>query len=676
MQGQFRFLFSPLKVGPVTIRNRILLTAHSTWIVDYSLMTTESGLPVSGGPGFMGERYAYYLGERAKGGAGLIICGETMVHPTSAWEGNHGMISYDERAIPGFKLVTGMIHKYGAAAFLQLSHSGEHNRSASSGLPIFAPSALELTGWGLPKAMEIEDIEEVIEYYGKSAANGKAGGFDGLEIHSTHGYLPQQFLSPYTNRRTDEYGGSLDNRMRFLLRVLDRVKEETGNDMALGVRLCGDELTSGGLTPEDAKEIAVRLEATGKVDYISVSIGSVLTSLLWVTPPMYIPQGSAVYASAAVREVIDHIPIFVTGRIVDPLHAEKILAEGHADMIGMTRAQIADPELASKAQAGRLEDIRNCTGCRQGCGAPSAERSIPLSCYQNPTVAKEKEWGVGTLKPVSNGKKVLIAGGGPGGMEAAWVAAARGHKVTLYEKTDRLGGQINLATKLPGRDEMEGFARWRIRQAANYNIKVVLGQEVTVELVDREKPDAVIVATGSRPFLGGYTRWTPSPIPGWEQDNVVTCEDILEGHARVGNRAVVLDLDGRIKGLATADMLASQGKNVEMVTPLAIPGFRLEPNNLEFLQRKAGEDGVKFTPGSYITNISGKAVTIIDLRTRKERIEEGIDTIVIIMAGIPNSELYFALKGKIPELYRIGDCLVPRNVGLAIRDGHRVGRTL
>jgi mycofactocin system FadH/OYE family oxidoreductase 2 len=631
---------------------------------------------ISGGPGFMGERYANYLGERAKGGAGLIICGQTAVHPSTAWEQDMSniMISYDERAIPGFKLVTDTIHNYGATAFLQLFHSGIVSSTVNSDLVALSPSTL-LNPWGeLSKAMEIEDIEELIEYYGKCAQNGKDGGFDGIEIHSTHGYLPQQFLSPLSNKRTDDYGGSLDNRMRFLLRAIDRIKEVIGDRMALGVRLCGDDLTPGGISPDLAREVAVKLEATGKVDYISVSIGSILTGAHWVTPPMYIPSGSAVYASAAVREAVDHIPIFVAGRIIDPLHAEKILAEGHADMVGMTRALIADPEVAKKAQEGKLEDIRNCLGCVQRCGGLSTEYTIPISCTQNPAVGKEKEWGIGKIQHVAKGKKILIAGGGPGGMESAWVAASRGHRVTLYEKTDRLGGQINIASKLLGRDEMEGIIRWRIKQMSGHNIKVVLGQEVTSELVATEKPDAVIVATGSKPILRSINSYTP--IQGLEENNVVLCEDILEGRANVGNKVIVLDIQGRIKGLGIADMLALQGKAVELITPLFNPGAYVELFNLLFLLGRMRENGVKFTPNSYLQKISGKTVTIVDLLSRSERTEEGIDTIIIATHGTPNDELYFALKGKVPELHRIGDCLVPRMADRAIHDGHRVGLLL
>jgi mycofactocin system FadH/OYE family oxidoreductase 2 len=669
MQEQFRSLFNPLKVGPLMIRNRIMSAAHITRMIDPG--------PISGGPGFMGEQYAYYQAERAKGGVGLIICGYAGPHPSISQGAINAMMAYDKKAIPGFRLVTDTIHKYGATTFLQLAHTGSLILNTErSMMPPFSPSGLaSALGSEPPKIMEIEDIEEIIEYFGKSAENTKSGGFDGVEIHSTHGSLLQQFLSPVTNKREDEYGGSLDNRMRLLLQVITRVKGVIGENMALGVRLCGEEFFPGGLTPDDAKEIAIKLEDTDKVDYISISIGHGSFSSMWVAPTMYIPAGYAVYASAAIKRAVNHIPVFVAGRITDPVYAEKILSDGYADMVGMTRALIADPEWPNKALEGRLDEIRKCTGCNQNClgRTPSG---VHVGCTQNPAVGKEKEWGIGTLKPATKRKTVMIAGGGPGGMEVAWIAAARGHQVTLYEKTDKLGGQINLARKFPGCDEMDGYAYWRIQQMAKYKVKVVFEQEVTVELVDLEKPDAVVVATGSRPFLGATTDWLPEPISGWKQDNVVSCEDILEERVNVGKRVVVLDIEGRTKGLPTADMLALQGKDVEFVTPLALPGAKQVGESRSFLQGRAAKNGVRFTPSSFITKISRNTITITNFLSKKERIEEGIDTLILVTHGKPNDELYFALKGRVPELYRIGNCVATRTVDRAIYQGHVVGRLL
>jgi mycofactocin system FadH/OYE family oxidoreductase 2 len=669
MQEPFRLLFSPIKIGPLTIRNRIMSTAHITRMIDPG--------PISGGPGFMGKQYAYYQTDRAKGGVGLIICGYAGPHPSISEGAINAMMAYDKKSIPGFRLVTDAIHKYGATAFLQFAHTGSLILNTErSMMPPLSPSGLASPlGSEPPKIMEIEDIEEIIDYFGRSAENAKAGGFDGLEIHSTHGSLLQQFLSPVTNKRTDDYGGSLENRMRFLIQVITRVKETIGDNMALGVRLCGDEFFAGGLTPNDAKEIAVKLEDTDKVDYFSVSVGHGSFSSMWVAPTMYIPPGYAVYASTAIKKGVGHTPVFVAGRIIDPVYAESILSKGYADMIGMTRALIADPEWPNKAREGKLDQIRKCTSCNQNClgRTPSG---VHIGCTQNPVVGMEKEWGIGTLKPATKRKKVLVAGGGPGGMEAAWTAAARGHQVTLYEKTGILGGQMNLASKLPDCDEMNNYTSWRIQQLAKYKVKVVFEKEVTIELVDFEKPDAVIVATGSRPFLGLTSDWLQEPISGWKQDNVVSCEDILEERANVGKRVMVLDLEGRIKGLPTADMLALQGKDVEYVTPLAFPGAKQVGESRSFLQGRAGKNGVRFTPGSLVTKISGNTVTIVNSINKRERIEEGIDTLVLINHNKPNDELYLALKGRVPELYRIGDCIATRTVDRAIFQGHRVGRLL
>ncbi|TAK30407.1 MAG: FAD-dependent oxidoreductase [Chloroflexota bacterium] len=674
MEGQFKYLFSPLKIGPVTVPNRLLSTSHHTMMIDPR--STDTGT----GPGFMGERYAHYLGDKAKGGTGLVYAGQTAVHPTTEWECFNVMKSYDEKAIPGMQLVTDMIHKNGAVTFMQLFHTGAYHAIPIGGIwprELFSVSGLStLAGCEIAKVMEQEDIDELVEYYGRSAANGKAGGFDGIEVHSSHGYLPQQFLSPLTNHRTDKYGGSLDNRMRFLLEVLERCRKELGSGTALGVRLCGDEMVPGGLTAADFREVAQKLEASGLIDFINVSLSNAFFNLVPCIAPMYLPGGYGTYAASNIREVVK-LPVFTIGRITDPVQAEQILAEGHADIVGMTRAIIADPELGNKAREGRLDEIRNCTGCVQYCLGHQI-MGVTTGCTQNPTANREKYWGIGTIQPATKKKKVLIAGGGPAGMEAAWVAAARGHQVTLYEKTDELGGQVKLSRKLAGREDSDNWARWRIQQMKRYpNIKVVLNQELTPSLVEQEKPDAVLIATGSAPSVNRPSEvWGPTAMPGWDQDNVVTPEDILSGRVDAGNKVIVMDYVGTIKALAMADTLALQGKKVEFVCLHLFPAARHEPINQTFARARAAGNGVTFSPTSHISKVSGRSVTIAEHYSGKERTEENVDTVVVAFHGVPNDDLYFALKGKVPELHRIGDCLAARDTGEAIYEGHKVGREL
>lgn len=684
MAAQFEYLFTPLEIGPVTVRNRILITGHATAFGEPH--------PVCGEPGFYGERYAHYLAERARGGAGLITFGQVNVHPTTAYELVNASIGYDRGAIPGFKLATELIHRHGAKTFIQLMHSGMNNSGEISRLPVWAPSNVPgpgLIGKETPKAMEEEDIAELVEYYGRCAAHAREGGFDGVEVHSTHSYLGQQFLSPLFNKRKDRYGGSLENRMRFLLEVLDRIRGAIGREMALGIRLPGDELVPGGLTLEDMKEVARELEATRLVDFVNVSVGTIHAAHV-IVAPMYVPHAYLVPLAAGIKEAVQNLPVFCIGRIVDPLEAERILADGHADMIGMTRAHIADPEIGNKAHEGRPEDIRNCVGCCQGCIGHIITWK-PIVCTQNPAVGKEKEWGIGTLKPAPKKKRVLVAGGGPAGLEAARVAAERGHEVVLYEKEPALGGQVLLAARLPGRDEMEELVRWRRLQLEKLGVKVVLGTEVTLQLVEAQgsrphqmgsppfpggAPDAVVVATGSTPLRNGFQGFTCAEIPGHDQEHVRVAEDFLTGRAQAGKRVVILDEEGHIKAAGLAELLAERGAQVEILTRGLYVGMELDFTTLSALYQRVLEKGVAFSPCTFIKEIDGPTVVATHVVTQEERRIEGVDTVVLVTGNRPEEGLYFALKGKVRELHRVGDCVAPRRADRAIHDGYRVGRSL
>ena len=668
MASEFQYLFTPLKIGPVTVRNRLMSTSHATLMGEANSKWGE--------PSFYGERYAYYQAERAKGGIGLIIFGQTAVHPTSAYELMNTSIAYDESAIPGFKLATDMIHKHGAKVFNQLFHSGLNNSGKVSKLPVWAPSAVPSALFAeTPMVMEIDDIKEIVEHYGISAENSKAGGFDGVEIHASHGYLPQQFLSPFSNQRTDEYGGSLENRMRFLLEVVERIRDGIGSDMALGIRLCGDELTPGGLTLDDSVEIARRLAATGKIDYLSISLGNVSTATGVVVPPMYMPQGYGVYAAAAIKEAVDNIPVFCVGRITDPLHAEKILADGQADMVGMTRAHIADPEIGNKAREGRLDEIRQCVGCCQDCFG-NVLVGVTAGCTQNPEVGSEKELGAGTLETAPQKKKVIVIGGGRAGMEVARVSALRGHKVILYEKSDKLGGQINLACRLPGRDEMESMIRWPQDELKRLGVEIIFNKEVTVELIEAENPDAVVVATGSKALRTGANGLNPIGILGSDQKNVYTVEDVLLGKAELGQNVVILDTEGHIKAAGIAELLADQGKHVEIITDKLFLGMVLDSLTMMAVQQRTASKGVQVTPSSTLIGIKENSVDVLHFFSQEVTTIEAVDSVVLITGAKAIDDLYLALKNKVKELYRVGDCVAPRTVDRAIHDGYFVGRSI
>jgi len=661
MSEAFKYLFTPLKVGSIIVRNRILTTAHVTNFAKDNLPT---------------ETMAYYYAERAKGGIGLIIIQGCAVHPTSRAFNDKLVYAFDDRAIPGLKIIADMAHEYGAKIFGECFHAGIRMTGVYSSLPIWGPSDVSDPAYReTPHEMEMEEIEELIEGYAKSAENFKKAGFDGTEVHCAHGYQLMQWLSPLFNKRTDKYGGSMEKRMTLPLEIIDRIREKVGREFVVGVRITGDELTPGGYTLDDMKAFAKRLEETGKTDFIDVSIGNPFTTFLQVAP-MYVRPGHTVYLSAGIKEVVG-LPVFIVGRVTDPVLAESILAEGKADMVAMTRALIADPELPNKAREGRLDDIRACVGDMQDCTGKFGA-GTGIGCIQNPAVSREKEWGIGTLKPAEKRKRVMVVGGGPAGMEAARVAALRGHEVILYEKEGELGGQVNLAAKLPGREEISQVARWLELQLKKLGVKMILGKEVTPEVVDEVKPDAVVVATGAEYVKTGFTAFRPQmpSIPGAEQENVVTPEAILRGQVKAGKKVVILDEDGFIVPLGIAELLASEGSQVEVLSRMLYVGMDLDGNTLTMVYSRNFKEGVKLSPLTYMKEISGNNVVAFHVFSKEERKIEGVDTVVLATRRKANNELYERLKGRVAELYAVGDCVAPRRLGMAIYEGQKIGRQL
>ena len=668
MPEQFQHLFSPLTIGRITVRNRLLVSGHSTQLSDPGETWADCG--------FYGERYAAYLGERAKGGAGLIVAGQFCVHPTSRAEGLNDAIGYDERAIPGMQLIADTCHRYGTKVFAQLSHAGFHNTSGTvHGSPVWAPSEIAtpplLLSGQVAKAMEKEDIEDLKRYYVRSAEYAKRAGMDGIEIHAAHAYLLGEFLSPLFNHRTDEYGGSVENRMRLHFEVIEAVRTAIGPDLALGIRISGDEFTPGGLTLEDVKEVARRLDAHRMLDYLSVSQGLVSHSFSAVIPPMVFPHGAFGYLAAGVREVVTRMKIFTAGRFVDPVEAERALADGHADMVAMVRAHIADPEIGNKAREGRLNEIRECVGCLQ-CMASIV---WGLRCATNPVVGREREWA-GPLPLAAKKKRVMVVGGGPGGLEAAWVAACRGHDVTLYEKDGELGGQILLAAQFPTRGELEGLIRWRKTMLKKYGVGVVLNTEVTADLVARENPDAVIIATGAHPRRDGFNPFTVGIVPGWDSKTVVTPEDILTGNAQTGQTVLVYDTQSLYRGIGTAEKLAAEGKSVHFAFPTPLPGQMLDGLSAMAFLARVPKTGITLHANTLLLDITGASVHAIDTISQQPRSFDGVDTVVMVGQASADIALYSAIKGSVPEIHRIGDAVAPWTADRAVQDGHRVGRLL
>jgi mycofactocin system FadH/OYE family oxidoreductase 2 len=663
MTTEFRYLFTPIDLGPVHIKNRFYLSPHYTVYVD-----RQTWLP--------NEQMPYYYEERAKSGVGLICQSVGDVHPTVEYGTLPTLRLYDRRVIPLLQDVTGRVHRHGAKMFLQIWHTGQASSAFLTGRPALAPSPVPNT-FTTPKEMDREEIEEIVQAYADAAAVGRESGYDGIILHGTHGYLLENFLSPFFNKRQDEYGGSLENRMRFVSQVIERVRGAIGRDLALGLRLCGEELLPGGLEIEETTAIARRLEDSGQLDFIDVDVGSYHNYHIGIGP-MYVAPHYNLMVAAPVKAALKKLPMLCApGRLGTPQEAEQVLADGQADMVGVARALIADPEWLLKTQQGRAEDIRHCTYTNQQCLA-HIFRGIPIGCIQNPATGREKEWGVGTLTQASRKKRVMVVGGGPAGLEAARVAALRGHKVSLYERAKELGGQVNLAARLPGREEIGGVAGWLIRQMPKSGVEVHLGSEVTPELIERVAPDALVIACGAEFNRTGFSGVIPDPIPGWDAPHVLTPEQVLRGEKQPGQRVVIADEDYREVAPGLAELLARQGKRVTIVTSqTSVAKELLFSLALPHVMARLAESGVEIMPSHYIKGIDAGSVQLFNVfAPNLEKRLDGIDTVILVMAKETRGDLSVKMKGKVDELYAIGDCVAPRDIGVAIFEGHRLARSL
>ena len=671
MAGQYQYLFTPIRIGQTTIPNRIVFAAHLTNLA-------EDNLP--------GPRLIAYYAERAKGGCGLIITEEQSVHP-SDWAYQKLIHGFDPRVIPAYRRMTRAVQEHGTRMFAQINHNGMQASSIYSRRPVLGPSPLpDPIHREMCKELEQEEIAEIVRGFALVARHVREGGFDGAELQSSHSSLIRQFFSPYYNRRSDAYGGSLENRMRFVLEVIQAVRAEIGRDFTLGIRLCGDELIPAGLTLDDVREIARLLEATGQLDFINTSIGE-FHNLYMVEGSMHTPPGYQLFVSAGIREVVK-LPVFCTGRIKDPVQAERILREGLADMVDVVRGQICDPAFTRKAREGRSESIRLCISCNQYCIGRMG-LNLSLGCIQTPATGNELLFPVITNPHIPGVQRrrptVLIVGGGPAGMQAAKVAAQRGFRVKLYERQRELGGQINLLVRVPNRVEFGDAARNQQREILRFaqddrkagqddreaGVEVHLGVEVTADMVELEQPDAVIIATGSLPLL--------PPVPGAELPHVATVWQVIRGEkmAQPGEKVLVYDQLGFHQATSTAESLAEKGCNVEFVTPQFYVGGDLGITlDIELWYRRALAKGMQLTVDHFLGSLGPNSATIINNYTGQPRQLENVALAVMVTPQAANDLLYHQLQGKVKQLFRIGDCVAPRRVENAILDGERAARAL
>lgn len=645
---QFPYLFSPLRLGSITVANRIVFSAHLTNLA-------QANRP---GP----DLVAYYE-ERARGGAGLIITEEQSVHPTDhPYE--RLIRAYDDTVIPDYQELTSRIHAHGTPILAQINHNGGQASSIYTRLPVWAPSPVaDPLFREVPKEMEPADITAVVAAYARVARHVKAGGFDGAELQASHSSLLRQFLSPHANRRNDAYGGSVDRRARIVREIVEAVRSEVGRDFVLGLRIPGDELIDGGLTLEHSLQTVRILNQDGLLDYFNTSLGTATHTLFMVEGSMHLPPGYQLYTAAALREVTD-LPVVGVGRIKDPVQAEQVLRSGICDLIGMVRQQIAEPETARKAREGRSEEISLCISCNQDCIGREG-LNLEIGCIENPATGHERRfpratgWG-GGKQPAAR-RRVLVVGGGPAGMQCAVMAARRGFDVTLCEAETELGGQVRLAIRVPNRAEFGDLARNLEGELRRQPIDVRLGCHVTAEQVLAEGWNAVVCCTGAQP---------DRPAP-----HVLTVSDVMKG-AAVGERVALVDLVGFHQATSTAEWLAQRGHRVDLLTPTLTAGQDLGLTlDLENWNRRVLALGLRIFTSVAPLGYQPGSVQAVEAYSGRI-VEFGpYDTVVVANHGRPDDQLYFALKGSV-EVHRAGDSLAPRRAGDAINDGHRVALAL
>jgi len=636
-------LFEPSAIGTMNLKNRLVMPP----------MVTNFGTK----DGYVTDRTKDYYEARAQGGIGLIIVEATCI------DAPVGKLSYrqlaidDDKYIPGLRELASAIQKHGARAAIQIHHAGRNTTSAVTGQQLVAPSPIPFPGGEVPRELTIDEVKDTVRRFAEAAGRAKKAGFDGVELHAAHGYLLCQFLSTASNRRQDEYGGDLRNRTRILLETIAAVKEVTGDSYPVWCRTNGREYgIEDGTTVEEAQETARMCQEAG-VDAIHVSV------FAYGTNPRHLPiaaqpEGNMIRFAEAIKQAVS-IPVIAVGRIT-PTVGEQAMAEGRADLMAIGRGLLADPLLPNKAGEGRLEDITPCILCGT-CQAGIQDEEASLRCRVNPTVGKE---GESTITRAEKPKKVIVIGGGPAGMEAAIIAARRGHQVTLFEKRERLGGQLLSAAISPYKDRLAELTRYLSTQMEKAGVNIEPGKEAMMADIESMSPDAVVLATGVTPLI--------PEIPGKDRDNVVMADEVLAGGTEVGETVVVIG--GELVGCETAEFLADAGKKVTITRRGPTMAAALAPNVREPLVGRLEDKDVTMLTCVRYEEITADGLVIMNQDGQKQTIPA--DTIVLAAGSKPNTELLRALEERVPDVYRIGDCLEPRSLLEALVEGFHTGLNL
>ncbi|MFC1848136.1 FAD-dependent oxidoreductase [Chloroflexota bacterium] len=628
---QLTELFRSGKIGSMEVNNRIIQAAMGNALAIPEGYVTE-------------DMIEYYLA-RVRGGVGLIISQATNV---STAAGTVNMRINDDKYIPGLKRLSAAVHRNGGKMAIQLAHLGLVllKLEAPQTLVIPVPSILPwMSRWmelGVVfKEMSLEDIDHYVEDFAEAVRRTRDAGFDGVEFHAAHGLLINEFMSSVTNRRTDEYGGSAENRARFICDILTRSRKKAGLDFPLIVRMNGDDDYEGGTTSNEAVQQAVLLEQAG-ADAVNISAG--IEYLSAITIPCYLyPSGPMVPLAAKVKKAVN-IPVITAGRM-NPILGERVIREGKADFIALGRPLLADPELPNKAREGRLNDIYQCISCNN-CISGLAKR--PMSCTVNPFLFREKERA---LKSTTSPRRIMVVGGGPAGMQAAMLLAQRGHKVSLYERNQKLGGQWNIATAQESKSTHSSFLEHLSLDLNKSGVEIILGKNVTKKLVQHTKPDVVILATGAFPQI--------LDVPGADGRNVLQANDVLSGKVKVGEKVVVIG--ARSLGMEVSIQLAEQGKKVSLVSRGRLGGTDVPVEAFVYraLMKRLINLRVPLYPHCPVREITRRGVYI---EIGEDLFMLEADTVVLAVGARSDNKLAEELQDSVPEIFKIGDCSQPRNV--------------
>ena len=649
----FPRLFSPIQIGPVTVKNRILSSGHDTVMAE---------------DGRIGDRLVAYHEARARGGAGLIVAQVAGVHQSAKYSASILMADTDD-CIAGYRTLADTVHPHGTVLFGQLFHDGREMMESQDGsLSVaLAPSAIPTERFHvMPRAMPVALIEEIIESFGSAARRLQTAGLDGVEIVASHGYLPAQFLNPRVNVRTDQYGGSPENRLRFVRDVIAAVRDQVGSDFVVGLRVSASEETEDGLISDEMLDALRALDADGTINYVSVVAGTsaTLTGSDHIAPPMSFAPAYVAPMAKKVKNVVS-VPVMVAGRINQPQEGEQVIANEQADMVVMTRALICDPLMPTKAEQGLAEDIRACIGCNQAC-IGHFHAGYPISCIQHPETGRELTYGV--RRPATATKNVMVVGGGVGGLKAAVVAAERGHRVTVYEAARRPGGQVLLAEQLPGRAEFGGAVTNLLSEVDRYGVKIVTGQRVDDAFVRDQQPDAVIVATGATPRV--------PPLELMDDPTVLTAWDVINGAELPSGRVVVADWRCDWIGLGIAQQLAQQGHKVTLAVDGTMAGQRIQQYVRDEMTKEALLAGVEILTLVRLYGADADSVYLQHVLTGEPVVVDDVAALVLSQGHDSVTELLDALVDYPGEMYAIGDCLAPRTVEEAILDGLKAASNL